>query len=182
MKRILIIGSPGTGKSTLSQQLAIILQLPVYHLDDYYWHQNWTRTQSEEWVVQVKKLIAQDQWIIDGNYLSSLPLRLARADTVFFLDYSPYRCLFRAFKRFFTRWRGDRQTLPARIRTDASYQYKITLNWHFIFLILLFPMRQKTKVKQYLHSYMEQGLHIIHCKHPALLKQALFNLSVKNRN
>ncbi|WP_306795338.1 AAA family ATPase [Cohnella sp. GbtcB17] len=99
MNRILIIGSAGSGKSTLSQRISEELKLPVIHLDKYYWKPNWVPTPNEEWDNFVIEATNQEQWIMDGNYTRTLDLRLKRADTVIFLDLSRWLCLYRIIKR-----------------------------------------------------------------------------------
>ncbi|MDG0808073.1 EutP/PduV family microcompartment system protein [Cohnella rhizosphaerae] len=87
MQRILVIGSAGSGKSTLSQRLSEQLQLPVIHLDKYYWKPNWVPTPNEDWDKFVLGTTNRDQWIMDGNYTRTLDLRLKRADTVIFFRF-----------------------------------------------------------------------------------------------
>ena len=99
MKRILIIGSSGSGKSTLARQLGAKLELPVIHLDRHYWHPGWVGTPDEEWERTVSRLIRRKTWIMDGNYRSTLEMRLEAADSVVFLDLAPWICAVRAIKR-----------------------------------------------------------------------------------
>ena len=99
MKRILIIGSSGSGKSTLARQLGDILNLPVIHLDKYFWKPDWVRTPYSEWSHMVEDFVAKDKWILDGNYRNTLDVRLKAADTIIFLDLPPWICTWRAMKR-----------------------------------------------------------------------------------
>ncbi|MHA1520098.1 MAG: hypothetical protein ACTSRK_07935 [Promethearchaeota archaeon] len=87
MQRLLIIGSGGAGKSVCARQLASILNLPVHHLDRYFWQPNWVKTPKEEWLQQLQTLLEQDRWIIDGDYGSTLEHRLQYADAIIYLDY-----------------------------------------------------------------------------------------------
>ena len=93
MQRVAIVGSGGAGKTTFANRLGETLGLPVTHLDEHYWQPGWTATPGEQWRDRQRRLIADDRWIIDGNYGSTLDLRLARADTVIILAYSRWRCL-----------------------------------------------------------------------------------------
>ncbi|WP_046213585.1 DNA topology modulation protein [Paenibacillus wulumuqiensis] len=101
MQKIAIIGSGGSGKSTLSRKLAAKLQLPVYHLDSLYWRSGWVPTPAAEWDQFLTELTAQSEWIIDGNYGRTMDIRLREADTIIYLDYPTYISLFRAVKRRF---------------------------------------------------------------------------------
>ena len=85
MKRILIIGCPGAGKSFLSKQLGKILNLPVIHLDCLYWKSDKTCISQEELLDKILPYLNEEKWIIDGNYHRSLRKRLERATDVFFL-------------------------------------------------------------------------------------------------
>lgn len=98
-KRILILGCPGSGKTTLSITLAKHTGLEVIHLDRYFWKPNWTRSSDDEWPLTVDELSLGAEWIIDGNYISTLEIRLSRADLVIFLDFNRFTCLFSAFFR-----------------------------------------------------------------------------------
>ncbi|MBI1650523.1 adenylate kinase [Hyphomicrobium sulfonivorans] len=99
MQRILVIGSPGAGKSTASRRVARMLDLPLVHLDRHYWQADWEPTSPEQWREKVRQLVAAPRWVIDGNYTSTLDLRLASADTVIYLDFSTALCLTRVLRR-----------------------------------------------------------------------------------
>jgi adenylate kinase family enzyme len=86
MKRVAVIGSGGSGKSTFAGELGARTGLPVVNLDRLYWRPGWVPTQDEEWRELQAALVRENAWILDGNYDSTLDLRLAAADTVFFFD------------------------------------------------------------------------------------------------
>lgn len=98
-QRILVVGSPGAGKSTFSKELAKITGLPLYHLDKLYWKENWEKPSHDEWEKILDEVIELDSWIIDGNYASTMEKRIARATIVYFLDYSRYLCVKSVLKR-----------------------------------------------------------------------------------
>lgn len=92
-QRIMVIGSPGAGKSTFSRRLRDITKLPLFHLD-MIWHKpDKTNISKEEFDVRLAEIVAKDRWIIDGNYQRTLEIRLKRCDTVFLLDYPLEICL-----------------------------------------------------------------------------------------
>jgi len=99
MDRILIVGCAGVGKSTFARRLAGITGLPLVHLDQHYWQPGWRETAPEDWSRKVRDLTAAPSWIMDGNYGGTLPIRLARADTVIHLDFPRRVCLWRVLKR-----------------------------------------------------------------------------------
>ncbi|MEH2257160.1 AAA family ATPase [Nostoc sp.] len=102
MKKILIIGSGGAGKSTLARELGTILSLEVIHLDAWYWNPGWVETPKTEWQSIIQDLTLRESWIMDGNYGGTLDVRLSVADTVIFLDFPRILCLSRVIKRRFT--------------------------------------------------------------------------------
>ena len=99
MKRILVIGPGGAGKSTFAKRLGSILNIEVIHLDSLYWNPGWVETPKQEWKRRLEKIITRDSWIMDGNYSGTLDLRLEACDTVIFLDIPRMICLRRVIKR-----------------------------------------------------------------------------------
>lgn len=149
--RILIIGSPGAGKSFFTNKLANCIQLPVFHLDDYYWLENWQRPTNEEWEFTLDELLKKQNWIIDGNYYDSFSKRLERANYVIYLDTPVFLCLLRALKRSWQRiFNAD--SLPMKIRADNQYQPKIDFDLKFLKLILFFKLKYKNKIINLLHD------------------------------
>ena len=82
MQRVLVIGSGGAGKSTLSAEIGERLGLPVVHLDALYWRAGWTEPDGDEWDQRVRQALDREAWVMDGNYGGTLDLRLEAADTV----------------------------------------------------------------------------------------------------
>lgn len=93
MKKILVIGCPGSGKSTFSRALNLNTGIPVYHLDMMFWNADKTTVCRETFLERLNDVMKRDEWIIDGNYASTMELRLSKCDTVFFLDYASEVCL-----------------------------------------------------------------------------------------
>ena len=93
MKRVIVIGCPGSGKSSFARALHERTGLPLYHLDLMYWNADKTTVGRDVFLERLSEVLSRDEWIIDGNYASSLELRLAACDTVFFLDYPTEVCL-----------------------------------------------------------------------------------------
>jgi adenylate kinase family enzyme len=102
MNRIAIIGCGGSGKTVLARHLATTLGIEVATLDALYYDDAWNPTPMDKFADIQRDLVSADRWIIEGNYASTLPIRLARADTVIFLDLPARTCLFGIAQR---RWR-----------------------------------------------------------------------------
>ena len=93
MKKVIVIGCPGSGKSTFSKKLAEATSLPLYHLDMMYWNPDKTKVEKELFRKHLADVMAMNEWIIDGNYASTMEWRMEACDTVIFLDYPMEVCL-----------------------------------------------------------------------------------------
>ncbi len=113
MKRILIIGCGGAGKSTLARQLGEKTGLPVVHLDKLYWKPGWVNSSREEFDAVLEGELVKDRWIMDGNFGRTLPRRLGRCDTVIYLNFSRWACLLGVLKRVLTTYGKVRPDMGA---------------------------------------------------------------------
>lgn len=93
MRKVIVIGCPGGGKSTFSRKLHDLTDLPLYHLDRMYWNPDRTKVEKSVFRERLAEVIGKDAWIIDGNYGSTMEWRMEASDTVFFLDYPTEVCL-----------------------------------------------------------------------------------------
>ncbi|OBZ18853.1 AAA family ATPase [Bacillus sp. FJAT-27264] len=148
MQRILIVGSAGAGKSTLSRKLGEVLGIPVVHLDKHYWKPGWVATEKQEWNQIVVGETRKEQWIMDGNYSGTLDLRIERADTVIFLDMPRWLCLYRIFKR--------RIQYHGRTRPDLDEGCPEQLDLDFVLWVWNFPKRSRDKIVSTLKKSNEE--------------------------
>lgn len=134
MDKIVIIGSPGAGKSILARKLSGILKIEVCHLDRYFWQPGWKEyPRKTRLQIQRDLLRENDRWIIEGTYLGSSDDRLKAADTIIFLDVPWFICLWRVVKRHFERHEQPRLDIPDGC-TDR-------LNLIRVLKVLVFPIK-----------------------------------------
>ena len=93
MQKVIVIGCPGAGKSTFSKKLHQLTDLPLFHLDLLYWNSDRTTVSKAVFIERLNNVLKLDRWIIDGNYGSTIELRMKECDTVFFLDFPVEVCL-----------------------------------------------------------------------------------------
>jgi adenylate kinase family enzyme len=143
MDRIAIIGCGGSGKTHLAHRMAVLLNLPRTHLDGIYYNADWNPLPHEDFATLQRDLVARPQWIIDGNYASTLPIRLATADTVIFLDLPAITCLTSVVRRRL-RYRGGQHT------QDGIYD---RLTWNFIRYIWTYRTAMRPRIRQLLDQH-----------------------------
>ena len=147
MRRVLVIGSGGAGKSTLARALSERIGLEVVHLDVHFWNPGWVPTPDDEWLPILDGLMARDAWIMDGSFYKTLPQRIARADTVLFVDTPRWKCLVRAISRLI-RYRG-------RNRPDLAEGCPERFDWPFLFWIWGYKKRTRPGVLETLARHKD---------------------------
>ncbi len=163
MERILIIGCGGAGKSTLARILGEKLDLPVVHLDKLFWHPGWVESEPAEIDAKICEELEKPRWIMDGNYNRTMPMRLAKCDTVIYMDFSRFACLLGVIKRILTTYGTVRPDMgegcPERI--DLEF-----LKWVWNF--------NKNKRERYYRMLNEaEGVETIVLKNRAMVKRFL---------
>lgn len=144
MKRIIVIGCPGAGKTTFSKKLSAKTGIPVIHLDALFWKDNWNISTKEEFDERLDTVLQQDCWIIDGNYSRTLPQRLAKCDQVIFLDYPRTLCFVSVLKRVLQNY--------GKSRSDMGGNCPERLDIPFLKYVWRFNKSQKPMVLECLNS------------------------------
>ncbi len=125
MERIMIMGPPGAGKSTLAQNLSKVLGIEALHLDTEFWAAGWNEAPKDQFKKAQEEFLKKEKWIIDGNYRRWLgEKRLEKADTIIHLDFSTWNCLYGVIKR--------RIIYHGKTRPDLAEGCPEKIDWHFL--------------------------------------------------
>ena len=127
--KISIIGGSGTGKTTLANNLAQELQLPVYHIDGIHHLENWKVRDKQERDKIILEKASQSKWIIDGTYRSTLSERLEKSDLVIYLDYSSIAQVKGVLMRFIKNSGKEKPEIPGCEERISFKFFLFVLNW-----------------------------------------------------
>lgn len=156
MNRIMIIGCPGSGKTTLAKQLALKLNIPLIHLDVLHWRDNWQEVPKEEFDDLLLQAIQKDKWIVDGNYDSTINLRLKYSDTVIYLDYPRLVCLLGVLKRLIKGY--------GKSRSDMGGYCPEKFDFEFIQFVWKFNRCNRNRYLQMLSEARDKEIIILHSR------------------
>ncbi|WP_080874514.1 hypothetical protein [Oceanobacillus timonensis] len=159
VNRIIVIGCPGAGKSTLSAQIAQIRNIPLVHLDNIQWIDDDTTVSQTDFDAKLKEEIQKKEWIMDGNYARTLALRMGRADVVIWLDFPRSVCFYRILKRY-VKNKGKKNPHGNPDRLDFSF---LRFVWNY-------KKENDSKIKSLKVKYQEQ-LHFNHIRSGRQLKE-----------
>ena len=154
MKKNIVIGCPGSGKSTFARALHDKTGIPLYHLDMMYWNADKTTVEKSAFLERLYAVLEKDEWIIDGNYGSTMELRMAACDTVIFLDYPLDVCLDGIKER-----RGKPRSDMPWIETEEDAE--------FIEFIKSYNDQQKPKVFELIEKYSDKNIIIFKSREQA---------------
>lgn len=153
MERVLVIGCGGSGKSTLSRKLGEKTGLPVIHLDKLFWHSGWVESTREEIDEKIVREMEKDCWIIDGNYMRTLPLRLQKCDTVIYLDFSTLRCICGVLRRVLTSY--------GKVRPDMGEGCPERFDWEFLKWVWRFNRENRPRLYSALEAAPAKSIIIL---------------------
>ena len=172
MRKVLVIGPGGAGKSTLARRLGERLGIEVVHLDKRYWRPGWVETPKDEWRRTVEELLRRDSWIMDGNYSGTLGPRFEACDTVVFLDMPRALCLWRVGKRLLMYRNVARPDMAEGCRERFSPEF---VRW-----IWNYSRRSRPKVLEMLESD-SHGKRIVRLRSQAEVEKFLAALGTTPR-
>ncbi len=154
----MIIGPCGAGKSSASRVLAARLGLPLVHMDQLNWQPGWIDGGNERLRGLLAAEVAKDRWLIEGTYGSTLPMRIARADTIVYLDYPLPLCLWRLTKRIVGGYGRTRPDMPDNCpeRFDPAF-FLYVMGWN---------RGPKRRLEQAIRGHDDK---VVRLKHPRAL-------------
>jgi adenylate kinase family enzyme len=150
MKKVIIIGCPGSGKSTFARKLKEKTDLPLHHLDMLYWNEDRTTVSREIFDDRLKNVMATGEWIIDGNYARTMETRIKECDTVFFLDYKTDVCI------------EGIEARKGKIRSDMPWIETDTPDEEFVAFVKSFEQESKPRIIELLKMYSSKNIIIFH--------------------
>lgn len=145
MNKVIVIGCPGSGKTTFSEKLHQKTNLPLYYLDAIWHKPDKTHIARSEFDERLHEILNEDFWIIDGNYQRTLETRLQYCDTVFLFDLPVEVCLEGAVSRL----GKGRYDMPW-IEKELSLEFKQQIE--------LFPINQLPQIYELLEKYKEKNV------------------------
>ena len=154
MKRIMVIGCPGSGKSTFARALHQKTGIPLFYLDMMYWNADKTIVEKEIFLRRLTATVQKAQWIIDGNYGATMEMRLDHCDTVFFLDYPLEICLEGISSR-----RGKPRPDMPWVETEDDEE--------FLEFIRNFTTDNRPRIMELLQKYARKDIHIFKSREEA---------------
>ena len=151
IKKIIVIGSPGAGKSCFSRELTLLTNIRLFHMDNLYWHKDRTHITHEELVSKLNEIMSDETWIIDGNYISTLELRIKEANTIFYLDYPTEVCI-EGIKSRVGKKRDDIPWVEDELDND------------FLKFVETFRTETKSQIESLLEKYNYKRLYRFSCR------------------
>lgn len=121
-RRINVVGTSGSGKSTFSRELAAVLELPHHEMDAHYWLPGWQGRSDEDFHSRIAGVTAREAWVLDGNYTRTIPVKWARVECVVWLDYSLPVTFFRGVRRAVSRAVSRKEIWPGTENRESFRQ------------------------------------------------------------
>ncbi|MCA1555262.1 MAG: DNA topology modulation protein [Acidobacteria bacterium] len=147
MRKVLVIGSGGAGKSTFARRLGKLLDIEIIHLDALYWNPGWVETPKAAWAKTIEALVKRDSWIMDGNYSGTFDLRLKACDTIVFLDMPRLICLWRVLKRSMIYRNRSRPDMGAGCHEKLDLEFI-----KFILWVWNYPKRTRPRIMNWMRE------------------------------
>lgn len=154
--KIIIFGLPGSGKTTFANKLSEYTKVVVFHVDRHFFEKGWVERPKQLFFADIKKMLSKENWIIEGNGMSSLETRFKEADLAIYCDLPRLTCLFRVVYRFITTFGKHKPDGP-----DGS---KNNISWSLIKYLWKFSKKYTPPIYKLKNSYPDVKFVHIHSK------------------
>jgi len=170
-QRIVILGTTGSGKTTLAKRLSKKLGIPHVELDALYWNPNWVETEVKPFREKIKNALDQETWVVDGNYSKGRDLIWPKAQTVIWLNYSFFTILRQICKRTFANSKAKKELWPGC--PETFHKQLLTKDSIFVWFLRSYWKKRRT-IPEYLKEYPD--LRVIRVRSPKELDEKLSSL------
>jgi len=144
--KILIFGVPGSGKTTLAKKLARSLSIPLFHVDELFFEKGWIERDHDHFLKDIRSILNNNKWIIDGNAMRSLEMRYKKANIVVYCRLNRLICLFRVFKRWLS-------TYKAKKKIDNPDNLTSSVSLKLIKYLWVFRRKYKKQIEHLKNKY-----------------------------
>lgn len=165
MRRINVIGTTGSGKSTFANHLADKLGYTCIHMDQLFWKPGWIESSDEEFIPKVEALVSGETWVLDGNYSRTNNIKWKNADTIIWLDYSYPRTLFQLLSRTVTRVVTKEELWPGTGNRESFRKAFMSKDSIFIWFFKCYK-RNKVRYEALEHSFRRGRIDFIRLRSP----------------
>ncbi|MCM1115825.1 MAG: adenylate kinase [Clostridium sp.] len=142
--KVIVIGCSGSGKTTFSTKLTEIIHIPLYYLDRIYWNADCSHITRQAFIEKQKEILTKDKWIVDGNFRSTLEMRIKAAEMIFLFDIPVEDCISGAVNR--VKNKEKRPDLPCELPADDE----------LVTLIKCFNTDVRPMIFDYLNTYSDK--------------------------
>jgi len=180
LKRVNVIGSSGSGKSTFIRELAAALSVRHIEMDAIHWLPGWRQLNDELFAEQLNQALAADSWVLDGNYSRFNDIKWAAADTIIWLDYSFSRTFVQILARSLHRSLTGVEIWPGTGNTETLYRNLCSKDSVILWMLTSY-YRNRKKYQALLESDSYSHINIVRVASPFQAKKLIQRISLKNR-
>ncbi|MCJ8311446.1 MAG: adenylate kinase [Saccharospirillaceae bacterium] len=177
MKKINVIGTTGSGKSTFSKLLANKIGCPYIQMDQLYWKPNWIEATDDEFIPKVKVAVSGDSWVLDGNYSRTNDIKWENADTIIWVDFSFFRTLLQLFKRTVIRLMSKQELWLGTGNKESFCKSFMSKKSIFVWFFKNYQ-KNKSRYSELMQSPKVKHVEFIRLRNPKEVKQFIINLNI----
>lgn len=177
MKKVNVIGTTGSGKSTFSQRLANKISAPYIQIDQLFWKPDWVESTEAELIQKLEAAVAGSLWVLDGNYSKTNEIKWRHADTIIWLDYSYGRTLFQLLRRTIARILSGGELWPDTGNKESFVRSFMSKKSIFVWFFKNYN-KNKLRYTELMNSPKIQHINFIRLRSPKEANQFLDNLNV----